>query len=79
MASVLLYLALSACATAAVGAYAAPQAWEAWSEHEHERECHGGSRAEVHAPAVVVRADRSGHCHSHDCHRDASGARVCDD
>lgn len=80
MASVLLYLALSACATTAVGVFAGSDSWESWSEHEYEdTQCGRSSRVDVHAPAIVAHADSRRSCHQH-CDDDdgADRARSCD-
>ena len=79
MASVLLYLALSACATTAVGVFAGAEAWESWNE-EHHTHCTGAHRSGVHVGSVVVRAESRGGCHRHAAQEcDARSDRRCDD
>jgi hypothetical protein len=82
MASVLLYLTLSACATAAVGAYAGHDNWEEWSASwDDDEHCHDSSRAGVAAGSVLVGAESRGGCHPHrhSCEADDEGARCYGD
>lgn len=78
MASAMLYLALSACATTAVGVFAAPDdGWNSWFEWDgDEGSCSGGARSGVFVGgAVGVGSEVRGSCRdTHRCPVDDDGS-----
>lgn len=83
MASAMLYLALSACATTAVGVFAAPDdGWDSWFEWDgDDGSCSGGARSGVFVGgAVGVGSEVRGACRqatrcSHETSEEESRAR----
>lgn len=82
MPSIMVYLALSACATTAVGFYAGPETWE-WAEDRWDDsgwgdggDCDRRAHAGVQVGSVGVHAGGRSRCGS-SCERDEAQARRC--
>lgn len=80
MASVLLYLALSACATTAVGVFAGSEDWDRWSSSHPEEHCDRADRAGIHVGGISAHAQSRRQCHAQSgCYAGSEGARCEDD